>query len=102
MTAPSPRGRAALPLSRARHVDQRCDQFEAAWQAAGQGSAIPRLEDYVTGVPEPEHGILLRELLVLDLDYRRRAGQQPQAAEYLARFPALDPAWLAQELAGAR
>src|SRR5262249_38019012 len=43
---------------------------------------------------------LLRELIVLDLDYRRRAGQKPQTADYTARFPGLDPAWLAQELAG--
>src|SRR5262249_18380255 len=30
----------------------------------------------------------------LDIDYRRRAGEAPQLADYRARFPDLDPAWL--------
>jgi hypothetical protein len=39
-------------------------------------------------------GILLEELLRLELEHRRRAGEQPQPTEYRQRFPALDPDWL--------
>ncbi len=89
----------ALPMSRLRCLDQVCDQFEAAWQTVGTGTAAPRLEDYALRLPEPERGALVRELIVLDIDYRRRAGQDPQPADYLLCFPTLDPAWLEQELA---
>ncbi|MCI0463116.1 MAG: serine/threonine protein kinase [Gemmataceae bacterium] len=63
---------------------------------------MPRLEDFVAGVPEPEHDVLLRELIVLDIDYRRRLGPEPQASDYWPRFATLDPAWLAQVLTDAR
>jgi serine/threonine protein kinase len=64
-------------------VDQASDSFEDAW-AAGQR---PPIEAYLTDVPEPERSVLLHELLVLECDYRRRAGETPTPAEYLRRFP---------------
>src|SRR5262245_29758723 len=77
------------PLSpaAARQVDQTCDRFEAAWKARPR----PRLEDYLDTGGEPERSALLRQLLLLDWDYRRRAGDDPRAAAYHARFPS-DPA----------
>jgi hypothetical protein len=102
MRSPTPFHEGALPVPQARELDQICDQFEAAWQAVGQGGTAPRLEDYVARMPPTEQPALLRELVVLDLDYRRRVGQEPQATDYLQRFPALEPAWLEQELDGPR
>ena len=64
-------------------IDEICDRFEAAWKARQR----PALEDYLAegeGLPRPA---LLRELLRLELDYRRRAGERPTRAEYRARFP---------------
>jgi serine/threonine protein kinase len=43
----------------------------------------------------------LRELIALEVDYRRLAGEQPRVEEFLARFPALDRAWLSAVLSGA-
>src|SRR5262249_39667886 len=43
--------------------------------------------DYLGDVPATAQAVLLRELLGLEIDYRRRAGETPQAAEYQARFP---------------
>src|SRR5262249_5739441 len=77
-------GGETLAPTKARLVDQVCDRFEAAWQA-GQP---PRIEDYLPEVPEPEHPDLLRELLVLELAYRRRSGERPTPADYRSRFPA--------------
>src|SRR5207237_3631836 len=37
--------------------------------------------------------------LLLDIHYRRRAGEQPQAEEYQGRFPALPREWLCQAVA---
>src|SRR5262249_7219585 len=67
------------------------NQFEQAWRAG----RWPRIEDYAAGAEGPGQSALVRELLLVEVDYRRRAGESPHAAEYQARFPALDPAWLA-------
>src|SRR5207302_1023711 len=44
-------------------------------------------EDFLGDEPPPERAALLRELLRLDLEYRRRRGERPSAADYEARFP---------------
>jgi WD40 repeat protein len=74
-----------LPLSAARQVDEACNAFELAWQAGQR----PRIEDVLGDRPEPERTALLHELIALELEYRRRAGEQPVPDEYRARFPDL-------------
>jgi serine/threonine-protein kinase len=74
-------------LSLARRINAVCDRFERAWQAGPR----PCLEDFLGDTPEPERLALLRELIALDIDYRRRAGENPTAEEYRERFPALEP-----------
>jgi RNA polymerase sigma-70 factor (ECF subfamily) len=64
-------------------IDEICDRFESQW-LAGQR---PRLEDYLHEVPEPVRGDLLRELLLGELECRRRAGEVPAVEEYGQRFP---------------
>jgi serine/threonine protein kinase len=64
-------------------IDEVCDRFEAAWRA-GQW---PRIEDSLGEAQWPERPALLGELLVLDLAYRRRRGEQPAPEEYRLRFP---------------
>jgi WD40 repeat protein len=91
-------GNESLSLSLARRVDAACGRFEQAW-AAGQR---PRLEDYLGELPEAERPVLLRELLQLEAEYRRRYGEDPRPEEYRARFPSLDPDWLAHTLANPR
>ena len=73
------------PLSPAelRLVVQECDRFEAAWKAGQR----PRPEEYLGTAAGPVRLALLRQLLLLDWDYRRHAGDDPQADEYHARFP---------------
>jgi hypothetical protein len=48
---------------------------------------------------EPVREIVQRELIALEIFYRRRAGESPQAEEYRARFPSLDSDVLASLLA---
>jgi serine/threonine-protein kinase len=84
-----------LPATQVQRLDQLCDRFEAAWKAGQR----PRIEDYLGAAPEPGYTELLRELIRLDVYYRRRAGDVPQREDYQGRFPTLDPTWLAQTLA---
>jgi tetratricopeptide (TPR) repeat protein/tRNA A-37 threonylcarbamoyl transferase component Bud32 len=70
-------------LAEARQIDQTCDRFEAAWKAGPR----PRPEAYLGAAGEPVRSALLRQLLLLDWDYRRRAGDNPCAGDYHARFP---------------
>ncbi|MGA2256005.1 MAG: hypothetical protein ABSG53_15270 [Thermoguttaceae bacterium] len=72
-------------LFQVQRVDRVCDQFEAAWKAGRR----PRIDDFLSEVPPAEWLDLLRELLVLDLDYRRQFGESPTLEEYRAWYPAL-------------
>jgi WD40 repeat protein/tRNA A-37 threonylcarbamoyl transferase component Bud32 len=85
MSEATPVRAGTLPLSAARRVNQVCNRFELAWQAGPR----PGIEDYLAGVPEPERAALVRELVALDIAYRRQAGEDPQADDYRARFPGL-------------
>ena len=73
----------ALSPAEARQIDQTCDRFEAAWKAGPR----PHPEEYLGAAGGPVRSALLRQLLLLDWDYRRRAGEQPRADDYHPRFP---------------
>jgi WD40 repeat protein/serine/threonine protein kinase len=74
---------ALLPLPLARQLDQVCDRFEGAWVAGG----VPRIEDYLPGLPAPGRPALLHELLRIELEQRCRRGERPGPDEYGSRFP---------------
>jgi serine/threonine protein kinase/lipopolysaccharide biosynthesis regulator YciM len=84
----------SLPLSAERRVDETCRRFEGAWKAGPR----PRLEDFLGDSGGGERLTLLRELIRLDVSYRRAHVEEPRAEDYLPRFPELDPAWLAELL----
>jgi hypothetical protein len=73
----------AQPLSQAQRIDAVCRRFEQAWKAGPP----PRIADYLGDISEPERSFLLRELIALDMDYRRKAGETTQVEEYQAQFP---------------
>jgi WD40 repeat protein/serine/threonine protein kinase len=75
-------------------LDKICDRFEAAWQAAVAPDQRPRIEDYLRDTPAPVQGLLIRELIALDMAYRRRHGETPTGEDYCRRFPDLEPAFL--------
>src|SRR5207244_9280073 len=66
-----------------RLIDQTCDRFETAWKAGHR----PDPADYLGDAAGADRSALLRELLLLDWEYRRRAGEAPRAADYDVRFP---------------
>jgi serine/threonine protein kinase len=73
----------ALSEEALRRLDGVCCRFERAWQD-GQ---TPRLEDALAALSDAERPAFLRELLRLEVYYRRRAGEGPCAADYETRFP---------------
>jgi serine/threonine-protein kinase len=70
-------------LSAQERLDRACQRFEQAWQAGSR----PRAEDCWGGATGAEGRALLRELLALELKYRRRQGEFPTAEEIHRRFP---------------
>ena len=76
--------RKKLPIAALERIDDLCAEFERRWQrneAQSIESAIPE------ELPENERELLLSELLLLEIDYRRRNGESPTAEEYIERFP---------------
>src|SRR4051794_33373163 len=67
----------------AERIDVLCDRFEAAWRSGPR----PTIEATLASAPRVEPPELLRELLALEIELRRREGERPQTSEYLARFP---------------
>jgi hypothetical protein len=64
-------------------MDAICTDFESLWRA-GQPA---RVEDFLArGRPELR-AALLEELLHLELDYRRKRGEELEPGEYHSRFP---------------
>ncbi|WP_165070631.1 serine/threonine-protein kinase [Paludisphaera rhizosphaerae] len=69
------------PAGSVERFESICDRFEDAWRNGER----PTLEAFLSGAPvDPE---LLRELLVVELAYRKRSGEHPGVLEYLSRFP---------------
>src|SRR5438128_2694835 len=77
----------SLPVSVQLRPEEVCTRFEAAWNAAGPDGLAPGIGDYLGSAAGPERAALLRELLLLDLHYRRRRGEHPDAADYAAPCP---------------
>ncbi len=73
-----------LPVAALEQIDALCAEFENAWQLG----APPEIESVLAQIDSPtERAALLSELLVLEIDYRRKRGEQPTAQEYGERFP---------------
>ncbi len=90
MSEPGRTDEPSLLLSAAQRVDAIAYRFEKAWKAAAAPEQRPCLADYLGDSPEPERSALLSELIALDIAYRRRAGENPQAEDYRPYFASLD------------
>ncbi len=89
-------GDSTLDTGQVSRIDAICDRFEAAWQAGQR----PRIEDYLAEVLAANRTLLIRELVEVEIDWRRRAGDTLAADEYLTRFPELEPQWVTALVAG--
>jgi serine/threonine-protein kinase len=97
MTDPLKTRDLTLSPEMAQRVDAACDRFEAAWRE----NRPLTIEEVVGDTPEPERSALLRHLILLDVDYRRRAGEAPRAEDYQQWYSLLGLGWFAREFEGA-
>lgn len=74
-----------------------CDVFEAAWL----DDVPPALDDFLTRAAPGARAALSVELVLLDLDYRAKRGEDVDVSTYCARFPVLDEEWLRAEVGAA-
>jgi serine/threonine-protein kinase len=68
-------------------LEAACCRFEQAWRTGRR----PDLWELLDGTSGPERSALLRELLRLDVHYRRLAGDAPSADDYRAGHPCDEP-----------
>ena len=76
--APDNRRELDMKLSLEARIDGLCDRFEAAWKAGLR----PRIDDFLKDATEGHRRVLFGELLAVELEYRRRAGEEPTEADY--------------------
>lgn len=86
-----------LTIAALEKIDDVCADYEKGWQR-GEAQAIESLVDkHDEGLAR---SVLLAELIVLEVDYRRRRGEKPGIDEFLQRFP--EDAEVVQEALGDR
>ncbi len=81
---PSDADRAEIPI-------EITDAFDESWFMGRP----PVIEEYLSLVPERDRKLLLKELLSIDWDHRKRLGARCEYEDYLNRFPHASP-WLAR------
>ena len=64
-------------------IDLKCDEFESAIRS----NRKPTINEYLSGWPEPVRSRLLRELLLVDLEYQSRQGKSCSVADYRMKNP---------------
>jgi hypothetical protein len=72
-------------LEMQRQIDACCQAFEHAWKAGD----TPKLEEFVARVPAAGRAKLLRELIVLELNYRCDGSSQLTDSQVCALHPDL-------------
>ena len=75
----------AFPLADRNQIDAICLAFEDEWLTGRR----PVLEAYLGRIDAACQSLLLQELLLLELDYRRSIRDEPTLDDYLARFAAV-------------
>ena len=76
--------RKKLSIAALERIDDLCADFERRWQS----NQPQTIESAISvDLSEDERELLLSELLVLEIDYRRRNGESPAVEEYAERFP---------------
>jgi serine/threonine protein kinase len=65
------------------HISRTCREFERAW---GQGERLS-LRKLLAGLPQDVREALVRRLLRLEIELRRRDGESPSSEEYAQNLP---------------
>jgi hypothetical protein len=79
----------ASRLSLAEQIDLACDAFEERWRRPT--GDLPTIESALRGFSREFRASAFAELLAVELELRRRAGERPEPIEYAMRFPEFVP-----------
>ena len=74
---------AEIPMADGNWINAAAERFKRAWKNGER----PRIEEFLINVPEPQRPPLFRELMRMEDELRRRAGEEPSAEEHLRGFP---------------
>ena len=74
---------AEIPPSDWTKINDDADRFERSWKKGTR----PRIEDYLADVDEGHRQRLFDELLRVEIELRRRDGEEPKPDDYPHRFP---------------
>jgi WD40 repeat protein len=72
-----------LPLALAYRVEEACERFESEWRSGRR----PDLPAYLAGIDDRGRATLARELIAIDVHWRRRAGERPEPDDYRDGLP---------------
>ncbi|MCA9178844.1 MAG: protein kinase [Planctomycetales bacterium] len=64
-------------------IDSICGEFRRQWKLGNR----PIIEDCLQRVPEQGQATLFRNLLLVEIRYRQKSGEQPSSSDYHHRFP---------------
>ncbi|MEX1223606.1 MAG: hypothetical protein WEA31_03580, partial [Pirellulales bacterium] len=92
---PSNQLRDQTPRSVAERIDLICDAFEDSWRSGQR----PTLSSFLQQTMPSEQRQLFRELVMLDIEYRRRQGETVRPGDYLTELPEFSDEIRALELA---
>ena len=87
MSSPDPPANQELSLPSWEWVDAVCSRFEQDLQKAATPAERPCIEDFLADVTPSDRSALLRELLILELEYFGDDSQESLRASYQTRFP---------------
>ena len=73
-----------IPASDWTKINDDADRFERSWKKGTR----PRIEDYLADLDEGHRQRLFDELLRVEIELRRRDGEEPKPDDYRHRFPA--------------
>lgn len=83
-----PRLDRSMPMEMLEQIDAVCQTFEEQWQQADDGATVSLdAETFLGDWSGPARRALLRELLAIELEYRRKRGEPVAADALRARFP---------------
>ena len=72
------------PVQKPQPFEQICDDFEQAW---GRDEARPVLKQFLKNCHPEDYENLLRELIHIELWWRRRKQERPEYSDYESQFP---------------
>ena len=74
---------AEIPTADGSSINAAAERFERAWKNGER----PRIEEFLINVPEPQRPLLFQELMRVERELRRRAGEDAKSRRVPPTIP---------------